>query len=114
MRPARARLLAVLAGSAIAGLAAGAPARADDTLTGRIESFECGDNCYLTIADPRGEKLTGLCAAPECAPWNEKAAMPRAMKGKSVRVTLGTGQQTDADGAVMGEAMAFDRIEFLP
>lgn len=85
----------------------------DRTITGSIRSFECGDNCYLTIVDSKKAEQVGLCAAPECASWNEEAAMPSRYKGKRVKVTVGQGQQVDDSGNVMGEMMAFKKIKFL-
>lgn len=95
-------------------LAALAPcASAAQSVTGTIRKFECGDNCYLTIKVKRGKELTGLCTADACRPWNEQAAMPRKLIGRKVLVTLGTGQQVDGSGNVMGDFTAFTKIEFV-
>lgn len=85
----------------------------DRTITGTIRGFECGDNCYLTILDSKKAEQVGLCAAPECKDWNEKAAMPLRFKGKRVTVIVGTGQQLDGSGIVMGEMVAFKKVRFL-
>jgi hypothetical protein len=82
-------------------------------MEGRILSFECGDNCYLTIVDKRNKQHTGLCTAPECETWNEDVSMPSQYKGKHITVTLGRGVQLDAAGNVMGKMMAFEKIKFL-
>jgi hypothetical protein len=103
-------LLAVLS---IAGIQAPASASMDtDVVSGEIRAYECGDNCYLTILSEDGEELTGLCAAPECDPWNEVAEMPARFVGRAVTVTIEMGKQTDADGNVMGEFPAFTAITF--
>jgi hypothetical protein len=57
-------------------LAMAPSAHAGDTVAGQIASFECGDNCYLTIAAEGGTDLTGLCVAEECGPWNAETAIP--------------------------------------
>lgn len=77
------------------------------TLEGVIHSYECGDNCYLTITDTQGEDHAGLCSATLCSRWNAVAAMPERFKGKAVTVTVGTGTQYDAEGNVMGQMDAF-------
>ncbi|QND58012.1 hypothetical protein [Mesorhizobium huakuii] len=95
-------------------LAQSAPSVAKDrTMTGNIRSFECGDNCYLTIVDTKKAEQVGLCVAPECANWNERTSMPARYKGKRVTVTVGQGQQLNDAGEVMGEMMAFKKIKFL-
>jgi hypothetical protein len=103
---------------AIAGLAAvillAAPAAAKDkTIEGRIKSFDCGDNCYLAIVDSKGKTIDGLCEAKACEPWNEVTEIPKALIGKKVRVTTGTGVQRDASGVVRGRMTAFKKIEFV-
>lgn len=82
-------------------------------LEGTIVSYECGDNCYLSIKDLQGEEHSGLCTAPLCDSWNEVAAMPDSFKGQRVNVTVGEGQQFDASGTVMGTMDSFDAIELL-
>ncbi len=112
------RLLSVWAPPlAVLAIAAGlqTPASASmgtDVVSGEIRAYECGDNCYLTILSEDGEELTGLCAAPECDPWNEVAEMPARFVGRPVTVTIEMGEQTDAEGNVMGEFPAFTRIAF--
>ena len=85
----------------------------DKTITGKIRSFECGDNCYLTIVDRKKVEQVGLCSAPECESWNDQTAMPSRYKGKRVTVTVEQGQQVDDSGNVMGEMMSFTKIRFL-
>jgi hypothetical protein len=88
------------------------PAEAAEVIDGKIVRYECGDNCYLIIADASGEEMTGLCLADACAPWNEQAEMPAEFVGQAVRVGIGTGQQVDGGDNVMGDFPAFTTIEF--
>lgn len=83
---------------------------ANDTSTGVIKGYECGDNCYLTITKDNGEELTALCAADECAPWNEQSVMPDEMIGKAVEVTITSGKQYDGAGNEMGEFPSFAKV----
>ncbi len=83
------------------------------TIEGVISSYECGDNCYLTITDKRGEDHSGLCAADLCTPWNDVAAMPSSFKNRKVKASIGTGTQYDGAGNVMGEMDAFESITLL-
>jgi uncharacterized protein len=82
-------------------------------LEGVIESYDCGDNCYLTITDAQGEDHAGLCTAPLCQDWNANTEMPASFKNRKVKVTIGTGKQIDASGNVMGEMDSFDDITLL-
>ena len=83
-------------------------------IEGRIESYICGDNCYLTIVDAQGYIHTGLCASETlCSDWNEAGDMPASFKGKAVKVSVGWGEQTDGEGNVMGMMETFERIELL-
>lgn len=86
---------------------------ADQKASGTIKGYECGDNCYLTITTKGSEELTGLCVADACSGWNADAAMPAEFIGKRVEVTIGTGQQVDADGNLMGDFPAFTEIVFV-
>ena len=81
-------------------------------LHGRIIGYECGDNCYLLIRGSNRKEYRGLCAAPECQQWNEQAQMPKSFIGKTVKVTIGLGNQYDADGNIMGRMDAFIKIKF--
>lgn len=83
------------------------------TLTGTIVSYECGDNCYLTLKDEQGTEHVALCTAPQCDSWNELAAMPASFLQKKVQVNLGRAKQYDGAGNEMGEMDAFDSISFL-
>ena len=83
------------------------------TLTGTIVSYECGDNCYLTLKDEQGTEHVALCTAPQCDSWNELAAMPASFLQKKVQVNLGRAKQYDGAGTEMGEMDAFDSISFL-
>lgn len=88
---------------------AGAETRKGERLAGVIESFECGDNCYLTIVS-RGRKITGLCVAKACQPWNEAAEMPRHLVGRKVTVVQGIGKQFDGAGNEMGDFPSFTEV----
>ena len=103
----------VLAGLAFMSLSGGAALAAEKTIEGRIKSFDCGDNCYLAIVDSKGKTIDGLCEAKACEPWNEVTEIPKALIGKKVRVTTGTGVQRDASGVVRGRMTAFKKIEFV-
>lgn len=85
---------------------------AGQDVSGTVKGYECGDNCYLTIATPDGEEVTGLCSAPECDAWNEAAEMPSDVVGRKVKVSVETGQQFDNEGTLMGEFPAFASIMF--
>ena len=112
MRESPFRSRPLLAGIAALLLANGSLALAGErAVTGTITSFQCGDNCYLTITSASGEEHVGLCAAPECAAWNEVAEMPKSMVGKDVVATVGVGTQFDGNGDPVGEMLAFEKIE---
>ncbi len=83
------------------------------TLTGEISAYDCGDNCYLTVTDSKGQEHIGLCTAATCDSWNENASMPANYLHKKVKVTVGKGTQVDGSGNTMGEMDAFDMITFL-
>lgn len=83
------------------------------SLVATIVSYECGDNCYLTVSDEQGTERVGLCAAPLCDTWNQATEMPKKFVGKKISFVIGTGQQFDASGALMGEMEAFMQIKLL-
>ena len=89
------------------------PTSTGKTLTGKITSYECGDNCYLTVQDEQGKKHVALCTAPLCESWNEVAEMPASYLKKKVTVTLGRAKQYDGAGNEMGEMDAFESITLL-
>lgn len=89
------------------------PAPSGETLTGTIASYECGDNCYLTVKDEQGNDHVALCTAPQCDSWNEVAEMPTSFLQKKVQVSLGRAKQYDGAGNEMGEMDAFDSITFF-
>lgn len=97
---------------AFGALTSGGALAADRVVEGSIKSFECGDNCYLTIKTAKGDE-TGLCEAKACEPWFERQAMPKSMIGKKVRITTGVGVQRDGGGNVMGKMTSFKKIEFV-
>lgn len=84
----------------------------EQAVVGTIQSFECGDNCYLTIATSEHTQLTGLCTATQCEPWNEAVEMPADLVGRQVTVTLDVGTQLNAEGDVMGPFIAFTAIAY--
>jgi hypothetical protein len=88
------------------------PAGAGDLVAGQIAAFECGDNCYLTIVGDGGTDFTGLCAAEACQDWTMGAAIPGDQIGRPVVVTVGTADQVDAEGNVMGSFVAFIDLVF--
>ena len=84
------------------------------TIEGKIDSYDCGDNCYLTIIDQNGKERSGLCTSESfCQEWNEKAEMPDSFKGKAVKAIIGSGVQYDGEGNVMGSMAAFEHIELI-
>ena len=95
---------------AAAVLAALPAAAAGRKVAGTIKSYECGDNCYLTIKSKSGKEITALCAAVGCTAWNEQAAMPEKFIGRQVQVTIGVGKQYDGAGNLMGDFPAFTRV----
>jgi hypothetical protein len=84
-------------------------AQSDATVDGKIVSFDCGDNCYLTIKTKDGPEV-GLCVAPECDPWNAEAAMPEALIGKSVKAVIGIGERYMEDGTLVDHALSFRHV----
>jgi hypothetical protein len=87
-------------------------AQSNGSLRGKISSYECGDNCYLTITDEFGATHTGLCVADACRSWNQAAHMPRRYIGRSVVARVGMGTQLDGSGAAVGRMMAFRALHF--
>ncbi len=86
-------------------------AAAERKAAGRIVSYECGDNCYLTIKTSSGREVTALCAAKGCAAWNEQTEMPKQYIGRRVQqVSIGVGKQYDGSGNLMGDFPAFTKV----
>lgn len=83
------------------------------TFEGTITSYDCGDNCYLTITDLQGQEQTGLCGASICKLWGENESSFSRYQGKKVRITVDKGEQINGEGDVMGEMDAFVKIEAL-
>ncbi len=103
--------LTVITSIVIANLMSASPSFAEDKAeTGIIKSYECGDNCYLTITTDKGEELTALCAADACGAWNEQAEMPADLIGKKVEVSVGSGKQYDGAGNEMGDFPSFTKV----
>ncbi len=95
---------------AVALVSAQPASSADTKAAGTIKSYECGDNCYLTIKTKVGKEITALCAAAGCAAWNDQASMPEGFIGRKVTVTIGTGKQYDGSGNFMGDFPAFTKV----
>ena len=80
------------------------------TFEGRIVSFECGDNCYLTIKDQFGGQHMGLCVAALCGPWNKETSIPKPLIGRKVVADIGMGTQLNGNGDIMALHMAFKTL----
>jgi len=87
-------------------------AQSNGSLRGKIVAYECGDNCYLTLADEFGVRHVGLCVADICRPWNRVAEMPRRHIGRTVVAQIGMGRQLDGGGAAVGRMLAFRTLRF--
>jgi hypothetical protein len=98
--------------AAAIALHTGAASACADTAQAKIKSFECGDNCYLTITNDKGSDETGLCTAEVCQEWNTNSAMPDEMVGRTIEVKMGVGKQYDSAGNLMGESPSFEKILF--
>src|SRR4051812_34982300 len=83
-------------------------------IEGKVKSFACGDNCYLTISTMYGGDIVALCIARECGPWNFFSNIPREYIGKKVTVTVGVGNRIDGSGDFVDRAIAFTSVTFLP
>ncbi|MDQ0472644.1 hypothetical protein [Labrys wisconsinensis] len=83
-------------------------------IVGTIKAFQCGDNCYLTIATAAGKEIVGLCVAKTCDPWNEATEIPKNLIGRGVSVTLGKGVQLSGEGESMGSFRSFTTVKLLP
>ena len=60
--------------SLFVGLVSATPSLAEDKVeTGTIKSYECGDNCYLTIITEKAQKLSRLCVACTYVTWSKHA-----------------------------------------
>jgi tetratricopeptide (TPR) repeat protein len=79
-----------------------------NSVNGMITSYDCGDNCYLTIIDGSGQEHIGLCIAKLCQSWNEKAEMPRRFLKQRVRVVVGIGKKLV--GEELEDGTAFKEI----
>ena len=86
----------------------------NSVIEGYLEEYGCGDNCYLTIIDQQGQDRTGLCMAePLCVEIGEYDELPAHLKGKRVRVWVGTDQRYDGEGNAMDMVESFKRIQWL-
>jgi hypothetical protein len=105
--------IAILATATMITVGSGAAyAQSNGSLRGKIVSYECGDNCYLTLVDEFGARHTGLCVADMCRPWNRVAEMPRRHIGRTVVATVGMGRQLDGGGNAVGRMLAFRTLRF--
>lgn len=96
-----------LAASLLPAFAQSAPQAANaPRVTGKILSFECGDNCWLVVQWGGERELSLLCLAAECKPWNEAAQMPKRLIGRKVAVTLGVGTALNGEGEIQDYALA--------
>lgn len=77
---------------------------------GKIVSFECGDNCYLTLRTDAGTQIEALCGVGLCKTWAEAAEMPAAFVGRRVGGTLGRAPRFDGDGNKMDMFPAFESL----
>jgi hypothetical protein len=84
-------------------------AQSEAVVKGKIKAFDCGDNCYLTIATKTGDEV-GLCVAPECEPWNNDAVIPDKLIGKTVEAVIGIGERYDGSGTFMDHALSFRHV----
>lgn len=103
-----------LLGSAFAAallLASGAALAAGKPVEGKIVSFECGDNCYLTVKPDTGAEINALCGVGPCAKWAETAEMPASFVGRRVIGTLAKGMRYDGDGNKMGTYPSFESLK---
>lgn len=105
----RALLATAFAGSLL--LASGAALAAGKPVEGRIVSFECGDNCYLTIQPDKGAEINALCGVGPCEKWAETAEMPASFVGRRVIGTLAKGMRYDGAGNKMGTYPSFETLK---
>jgi hypothetical protein len=73
------------------------------TVTGTLQGIEVGDNVYVSIKLPDSTDASYLCGAQQCGDWVDAGGLPANLAGKTVTIELGTGQQVDGSGNVMGE-----------
>ena len=92
-------------------VASGAALAAGKPVEGKIVSFECGDNCYLTIQPDKGAEINALCGVGPCEKWAETAEMPASLVGRRVTGTLGKGMRYDGDGNKMGTYPSFESLK---
>lgn len=85
----------------------------DVWLSGVIKTFECGDNCYLTITQSDGQEETGLCVATTCKLWWENQRMPSNFVGKPVKVKLGVRWKVDGNYDRVGYGFSFEEVQLV-
>lgn len=72
-----------------------------------LNSFECGDNCYLELT----EGIEGaaprkvLCTARQCADWHAAGRLPARLRNAGARVKFGRANQVDGSGTVMARGV---------
>ena len=68
-----------------------------------LNSFECGDNCYLELT----EAIEGaaprkvLCTARLCANWQGEGRLPPRLKNTGAKAKFGNANQVDGAGNIM-------------
>jgi hypothetical protein len=109
----RPSLASAIAGAAVL-LASSAAGRAEPArwISGTIQKFECGDNCYLTLRTKSGT-TTALCEAKACRPWFENQKIPQKLIGRHVKATVGVGKQVDGNYDVVGTFASFKSLVFV-
>ncbi len=85
-------------GFAIVGtlaFASGSAFATGKTVEGRIVSYECGDNCYLTLRTDAGKTIVAMCYVGLCEKWVDAAEMPTSFVGRRVGGKIGVGTRVD-------------------
>ena len=78
---------------------------------GILSSYQCGDNCWLTITIENKEK-SFLCAAKECTDFDE-ATFKDNYSGKKVQLKISKDDVVDGSGKKQGESESVTSIEFI-
>ena len=75
-----------------------------------IQSFECQDNCYLTVVDDDNVNSTYLCQVDLCSSWAESELSLANIIGRHADIFIASGEQVNSDGDVMGTMEAVHEI----
>lgn len=72
-----------------------------------LNSFECGDNCYLELTEgiEGAAPRTVLCTARQCADWQAAGRLPARLRNAGARVKFGRANQVDGSGTVMARGV---------